>query len=91
MEPGLFLRTGRGCLPLWRDLAAETLIRQVERQLHAVARSVQQLLVEADQPKDVERLSCHGAMVCNLLRPLIKTLFLLVPYGCVIVKIKKNS
>ena len=28
---------------------------------------------------------------CNLLRPLITILFLLVPYGYIIIKIKKNS
>ena len=29
--------------------------------------------------------------ICNLLRPLIKMIFLLVPYGYIILKIKKNS
>ena len=35
----------------------------------------------------------YGANVgiCNLLRPLIKILFFLVPYGYIIIKMRKNS
>ena len=33
----------------------------------------------------------HCGQLCNLLRPLIKIIFLLVPCGYILIKIKKNS
>ena len=40
--------------------------------------------------QDLRPLNCgdHGR-ICNLLRPLIKILFLLVPYGYIVLKIKR--
>ena len=38
-----------------------------------------------------EPLPCRPGNFCNLLRPLMKILFLLVPYGYILIKIKKNS
>ena len=38
----------------------------------------------------VQYICGHAGFICNLLRPLVKTLFLLVPYGYII-EIQKNS
>ena len=41
------------------------------------------------RPKLVLQSRSYGPLCCHLRRPLIKILFLLVPYGYIIIKIKR--
>ena len=83
-------------LPGWatpgamRSMAEQFKIRtSKDRSLQSGARlGCCQTLQSLDRLMPFQRLSRAN---CNLLRPLIQTLFLVVPYGYIIIKIKKKS